>query len=126
MLAITSARRTSLSGVALSDLTDPTMPVAFGGDKTRRGTLTRLRRGSWLGCLTGRLDAGAGAGTCRLRWPFSLELFDDLPVDEAGGGAREAMERSLDRVPLEGEDAEGRRGTTVDGVLAAVAVTLLR
>ena len=27
---------------------------------------------------------------------------------------------------LAGEDAEGRRGRTVDGVLAALAVTLLR
>lgn len=58
LLAITSARRTSLMCVALSERTDPTIPVALGGENSRNGTLARFQTGSWCGSLRGRADAG--------------------------------------------------------------------
>ena len=42
---MTSSKRTSVSGVAFKDLTDPTIPVAFGGDSNRTGTLTKFQIG---------------------------------------------------------------------------------
>lgn len=45
LFAITSARRTSKIGVAFNERTEPTMPVALGGDKIRNGTLTRFHTG---------------------------------------------------------------------------------
>lgn len=57
LLAITSARRTSVKGVDLNDLTEPTMPVALGGLRTRMGTLMRFHTGKGWPFL-GRRPAG--------------------------------------------------------------------
>jgi hypothetical protein len=84
LLAITSASLTSLRGVDLRDRTEPTIPVAFGGERTRRGTLIKFMRGNIL-CFEGRNPAGAGLGGAR-------RSLGDLLV--AGGGARVAISES--------------------------------
>ena len=61
LFAMTSANLTSFKGVDLNDRTDPTIPVAFGGERTRMGTLRRFARGNIL-FLLGRRPAGAGRG----------------------------------------------------------------